>query len=372
MRRGGALLLFLAACGGEAVRAIDDPRDGRGDAGSVLRPQDAAPPRADAADRDGAAGLDAAPAPDDAGRPADSGQPGSRDASQPADAGASQPADAGVPPDGGPDPADASQVADATPSPDATFGPADASPPADGGGPGGADAGALCSSTRDCIPGAEVCGELRTLPATIETHCTLPNPSPPGGPIGAACAGPLDCTHNLCLDGITGECSVVCADDALDCPAGFACAGYTYTPGPVTIRACTRSCLRDGDCAAGGNVCTVQSSTFGSGYRLLRVCGRPSGTGLNGAPCNNGGDCRSGICLTTRRGVSCSRNRDCDADETCQGGACFSRACTTPCLAEADCLAGASAQTRLTACTASVTFTLPDMTQAQVLTCTRQ
>ena len=269
------------------------------------------------------------------------------------------------------------QAGDASAGPDAGASDAGLAPDT------GAVSGGLCGSSRDCVPG-EACGALRVLGGMITTSCTSTN-SPPAGPIGDPCMAGAECVDGLCLGSINGECSVVCSDAALDCPTGFGCVGFQYNPGPVTVRSCARTCQRNLDCnpGASGNVCSTQAFEVAGQWQLALICEAPAGPGDLGQPCpNGGGDCRSGLCLTSSRG-SCTGPAGCAADETCQcangapppcagggGATCVSISCTSPCAAASDCTSS-FAGNRLTSCAASVTFTLPDMTQASVRTCTR-
>lgn len=245
----------------------------------------------------------------------------------------------------------------------------------------GPDGGGDCSSSRDCNPG-ETCHRITLLNNMFRTRCGAPNPTPPAVATGAPCTNDNECTDNLCLDNLTSECTVICDDPAQDCPAGFACAGFVYN-GATTVRHCVHACRRNADCM-NNNVCSTQSYQVGGGWQLDRICIRPSGMGELGEACGGGGDCASGICLRTRRGVGCTGPGGCDADEMCEcangqappcagGGAalCISRACTSPCADATDCANSPFVGNRLTVCTSSITFTLPDMTQSSILTCTR-
>lgn len=375
-----ALALAVGAC------ASDDPPAGAGaDATTVAADAEA---RLDAAlardaivaEPDGGAGPDAsepdAVAGPDANDPAPDAGPGARDGA-PSDALSGVDAD---PFDGGAL-ADATFTVDVGPRPqDAAVGP-DRGPPGDGG-PNGADAGNLCTSNADCVPGVEVCGRLVVENNTVVSRCGQPNTSTTAQPVGGMCAGDGDCAGNLCLDGLANECSQVCrgGTGTADCPTGFTCAAYQYTPGNVWVPSCGRSCADDDDCAGTvGNVCSTTSFPTPAGpYDLAQVCQVAAGTVALGGTCATADDCRSGICFrNTRAGVGCAA---CGAGEACQcpgGGAppcgagvmpdCVLRACTALCDDPTDCAAGGP----LTRCAPGVNLRLPDGQTRPISACAR-
>lgn len=340
---------------------------------------DAAPPAPDAV-----VGLDAEDPSGDAGVMADGSA--SEDAAladaEPGDAGTLAPdaasGDASTPADAGPPPTDAGAL-DAAPGPldSGTLGP-DAAV--------ATDAGNRCTSSRDCLPGVEVCGDIRVANGSIETRCNAANPSPPAAPVGGSCTQGSQCGSSLCLDDFAGECSELCADAALDCPAGFSCSGYQYNPGPVWVYACSRSCEDNSACGAPsggnpGNVCSPQVFQRGGAWSVERVCQLPAGPGGLGAACANGGDCQSGLCLTTSRTVGCLDNGGCMSGEVCEcangqappcaGGAmasCVSSLCSGVCNDDGDC---AAPNQPLTECRTDILLGLPDGTTVQLASCGR-
>jgi hypothetical protein len=232
-----------------------------------------------------------------------------------------------------------------------------------GGGGNSPDAGNRCTSNRDCIPGAETCGFLTVEANAVVLRCAPPNSLVGAGPVGGTCANDGQCSSRLCLDGLTNECSQGCALDT-DCPAGFACVGYTYNPGNVNVNLCSRACTDDTLCSPNGNVCQIQTYPISGGFDLDLVCQVPQGSVPNGSPCTGGGDCRSGLCFTfTRVGVGCGA---CTAGEVCQGADCVTQACSAICNDAADC-AGAG---RFTTCNPSVSLQLPNGTTRPVTACT--
>lgn len=349
----------------------------------------------------------------DAG-PADAGTPdlGARDAGQTSDA---EPADAAVadaavpdatvtdgavvdaaPEDSG---ADAGLIDDAAigdaPAPDASppdTGVEDAAALDSGATPdaglvdvGPRDAGGFCTSNLDCNSGAEVCGRVRVINNVVRTLCGAPNPSPPARAIGSPCVSDMGCASNMCLSGISDECSVACADTGRDCPADFACVSYRFNPGPVWVGACSRACADDATCegAHPGTVCTTHDYPTSAGWQLDTVCNAPLGAGHLGEACADGGDCRSGLCLTTSR-LSCTSSAACGAGESCRcsngsappcpggaGAACVSSGCTSPCDDPTDCASSPFVGNALTQCSRTLRFVLPDMSEVDVLACTR-
>jgi hypothetical protein len=234
----------------------------------------------------------------------------------------------------------------------------DAGPAGDGG------VGSACTASRDC-GGGLVCGDLRDFDGGVSGACTAPRASPPAHLTGEHCAADAECRENICLDTITGLCSALCRDAALDCPANHACTTYTVNARPLGF--CNPSCVRDADCAAfTNNVCSINSNTMTA--LVDRVCQLPTGPGVLGGACSGGGDCRSGVCLTTTTvtGTSCTDDTQC-APGRCgcpQGGTCApadqrcitaDSRCTVLCATAADC---ATSGQPLTACgpvTVSVT-----------------
>ena len=329
---------------------------------------DATSSRADDAGTSPVDDAAASPADDAAARPADDA------AARPADDAAAGPAD-----DAAVAPADDASIvgpnADATVAPnadaaitlqpDATAGSPDAS--ARDAGPGGAtDAGNLCRSGSDCIAGAEICGRVTVENNVVVTRCGPPNTSGPARPVGGQCVADSECSSNLCLDGLSNECSQVCRDPATDCPGNFACVGYTYNPGNVTVPVCNRRCADDDDCPTSGTACSVATYRDASStWQLSTVCQVASGSVPLGGACTTPNDCRSGICFNTRRiGVGCAA---CTGGEMCVGADCVVQACTAICDDPSDCAAGGP----LTRCAPGVNFTLPDNTTRSVSACSR-
>ncbi|MCK6546488.1 hypothetical protein L6R52_11610 [Myxococcota bacterium] len=372
-----ASLFVLAACSGAEPPPASIPDTGLVDVIDASEPADVGTSLPDAMEviDTGLLGLDATEGAEDA-RPF-------ADADVNADTGVALDADAidtGLASDAGQVAPDASQLADTGVVLDAGVpdsGALDAGQPApDAGtiadaGVAGRDAGSACTSTQDCIPGVEVCSEMRVVNNRVATYCRAPSPVPPAQPVGGACTTDGECGTNMCLDGFSNECTVACADAQRDCPSGFACVGYNYTPGPVWIFMCSRGCEDDGACAAGnpGNVCSSEVYQRANGtWALERVCSLPLGAGTLGAACTTGNDCRSGLCLTTTRTNGCTSNAGCNADETCTGGSCISRLCSGLCNDDADC---ATPGQSLVDCRSDINLSLPDGQLVTLSSCGR-
>ena len=375
-----ALLSLLTACGSETPPA--GPGDGSsapadtGGASDAAAEVDAGADSGVEADSgavaDSGMGADAGSAAD-SGVAADSGEADlgvAADSGEATDSGA--PADSGVP-------ADSGAVTDSGLPSDSGLPPSDAGVPSDSGLPAsdaGAslDAGNRCASSQDCIPGVEICGDLRVVNNVVEPHCTTPNVG--GAPVGGMCAQDGACESRLCLDGIANECGLVCGSNT-DCPSGFTCAGYTYNPGAVSVQICSRSCTDSAGCAATpGNSCQVQTFEAGGSWHLATICQAPQGAVPLGGACTGGGDCQSGLCFTnTRIGVGCAACVGAEVcgcpgggSPPCAGGVmpdCVLRACSSVCDDVTDC-AGAG---QLIQCRPGVNLRLPDNTTQPISAC---
>jgi hypothetical protein len=263
-------------------------------------------------------------------------------------------ADGGAAPDGGGTDAglasDAGAAADGGGAADAGTAPdagtvADAGMPSDGGG-----LGSGCASTRDCLDGG-VCGGLQGSGSSVNAFCIAPRASPPAKTVGSTCTSDTECREDNCLSTLTGECSVICADTALDCPLDHLCTPYRVDD--TEIRFCSRTCADDQDCGAGnpGNVCALN----GNGGAVDRVCVLPFGAGELGVACAAPGDCRSGLCLTSTLFTStgCTNDLGCAPGEVCRcttgAATCadsdkrcatIDERCTALCDDPSDCAAG--------------------------------
>jgi hypothetical protein len=218
--------------------------------------------------------------------------------------------------------------------------------------------------------------------SVVEARCVAPRASPPALPVGGGCALDSECREGICLESLSGECSVVCADSALDCPGGFVCTSYRVNQ--TLLGFCNRTCANDATCAAAtpGNICTINVNSLRN--TVDRVCLQPFGSGALGATCASGGDCLSGICLATTlfTGTPCPTGAECPLDHTCRcppgQAVCpdadrqcarVEKSCTVLCEETANCMGGVSGNP-LTGCS-PVTVSLPDGGTTPISMCTR-
>jgi hypothetical protein len=142
--------------------------------------------------------------------------------------------------------------------------------------------GRVC--TRECDWSRPVGGDCPAgLFCDTNSQCTL-GLCAPGAPgesaSGTACESPLDCADLFCADSPDGgaaTCAVAC-DPTLDaCPAGSHCEAAAGSCGT-----CQADCEEDSECP--------------SGLSCIRgVCLEPQ---PDGAACDDGADCASGVCTT--------------------------------------------------------------------------
>lgn len=216
-----------------------------------------------------------------------------------------------------------------------------------------------------CVP---VGTNNMTTPTNTGSNSTTPtNNSAAGAAIGEACTVRGDCATDLCLtdDGIPGGyCSKVCAtglpgaDDR--CPMGSVCVPLE---GGTSI--CLDSCSASSECRDGyacdSGVCLPRCQSDGD-CPLESVCDMAAGVCAEaaagaariGAPCDMGGDCASGECLTEADtdwpGGTCASGCDQPDGEFCDGansssGLCLqfddgSNICLPACRTGVDCRNG--------------------------------
>ena len=75
------------------------------------------------------------------------------------------------------------------------------------------------------------------------------------------------------------------------------------------------ACLRDADCNE-GRVC-ILSVDPDTPAGIRQECGRPSGAGAGGGPCDSGSDCLTGRCLDTGCFSACLNEADCGPVQDC-------------------------------------------------------
>lgn len=222
----------------------------------------------------------------------------------------------------------------------------------------------LCTSSDDCTDGVRVCSDVRDVAGTDTAYCEFPNNA--GQQLGSACTMFGECRENICLAGLSNECSVVCDKDA-DCAATQGCTTFG------DLNYCTTTCADSGDCAARNLVCTINRDVQTND--IDQICTESFGATDLGGTCTTGGDCVTGICLTTYifNNVTCTQDSDCNtaAGEECScplsnpgcttGKECASleRRCTEVCDDNSDC-AGGIAGNQLTSCNPNIFVTRPD------------
>ena len=227
-----------------------------------------------------------------------------------------------------------------------------------------------CSSSDACTDGVRVCGELRQTGQGIEAFCKFPNTGQ--SLLGADCSTGNECYDGICLSTID-ECSVACDEDT-DCSLAQnqICSTFLFTQSS-SIDLCVRGCTDNGSCTT-GDVCTINDDETNND--IDQICTEPVGPGLLGDECTSGGDCDTGLCLTTvlYNGTTCSADSECDVanGESCRcpidqpncasGKQCSTATnrCSRICNDDTDCAGGASTGNQLTTCSTDVNVTLPD------------
>lgn len=194
--------------------------------------------------------------------------------------------------------------------------------------------GAQCSDAASCAAD-ELC--LAPTPTSGSGRCT-PNPRLPfrplcGGFPDRACDAGFTCSYvNDLRHQMGGKCVGLPDRDFATkgppcgagdtCPSGMACGSGRCAP---------KSCLRDADCTAPGEICGLVQN-------LGRVCLAP-GTLPDGAHCLDAGECAHGACVPVESGAA----QWSGIPATMVGDAYGYRglmACTTPCFEQADCPPG--------------------------------
>jgi hypothetical protein len=170
-----------------------------------------------------------------------------------------------------------------------------------------------------------------------ESPCRLVSPQC-GCPTGQACT--VSGGARLCAAAGTGATGATCGAGTLGCSAGNACVGLGAG---TTAAACERFCATDADCSGAGALCILRLNdttgmpipgvtlctlscnpltgtscptgstcrvfveSMGSG-RYLTHCEGPVGSGTQGFPCVDDGDCTTGYaCLDAGFGNECTR-----------------------------------------------------------------
>lgn len=132
-----------------------------------------------------------------------------------------------------------------------------------------------------------------------------------GGGLGCPCSGPTDCS------------SGICATPGKDVPTGF----------NDNTSFCTQTCCTSTDCGP-GTVCLAASSATGAAASSAvgSYCVNPTllsrgsalGTGIGGATCSSGRDCRSGLCSTAGycADTCCSTAESSSSSTECDNSEC--------------------------------------------------
>ena len=134
------------------------------------------------------------------------------------------------------------------------------------------------------------------------------------GATGTPCRSFDDCQGGFCQGGL---CTELC-DGAADCDAPFACQPTQLNLGAgvvANIGLCEASqdpCARQRDCADGLSCAYIE---FEGEVRSLCV---PGEGGAAEAACEDGGDCRSAVCLDGQCSDVCRNDGDCPRSMECQ------------------------------------------------------
>jgi hypothetical protein len=241
-----------------------------------------------------------------------------------------------------------------------------------------------CASSSQCNDGIRVCGDLRTnAQSETEAFCRLPNSGANIKQLGAACTASNECRENICQP-LSNECSVVCNQDA-NCnqAGGQICAHYGFG-NSLTLGLCTKSCADNSACAP-GLFCTINSDSAAND--IDQVCEEPPGAKDLGAPCADGSECNTGLCLSnlSLTTTACSSDAQCASGDVCRCPVdqpnCQAAAkrcatvvdrCSRLCDGNSDCTGGVAGNT-LTICSPNVFVTRPDgVTTKQMSFCSQQ
>ncbi len=232
-----------------------------------------------------------------------------------------------------------------------------------------------CASSDDCSDGVRVCSDVRDVGGVDTAYCEFPRTG--GAQLGTQCTAFSDCRENICLSGLSNECSVVCDEDQ-DCGSLQGCTTFG------DLNYCNSLCSDNTDCAANGNVCTINSDVIAND--VDQICTEPIGVADLGALCTTGGDCLTGLCLRTLNynATTCTDDSECNAamNETCEcpidqpgcttGKSCatIERRCTALCDDGGDCSGGVTGN-ELTSCNSDIFVQRPDRTPKQISACAR-
>jgi hypothetical protein len=250
-----------------------------------------------------------------------------------------------------------------------------------------------CDATGTCSDGVRMCNEVRvgSSGSGREAYCGMTNAGAPGG-LGDHCSGQSpqsECRSNVCFNGTSDECTVICADDS-QCGAGQICSTFELSGSQLGY--CISGCTDNGDCAGLGftnsanedidHVCATNENTRDDDVdqicvRRLVVDPNDDQVGLLGDTCQSANDCQSGLCLTNTiyDGTSCSSTTDCQSGQVCEMSPsgvmeCGDQAkfCTSICDDGSDCSGGIQGNT-LTTCDPGIRMTLSTGTVDTISAC---
>ena len=230
-----------------------------------------------------------------------------------------------------------------------------------------------CTSSDQCSDGLRVCSSVQDVNGVDTAFCEFPTVG--GSQLGATCTASTQCRENICLTGLSDECSVVCNKDA-DCGLGQECTSFG------DLNYCISTCTDNTDCAARGNICTINGDVLTD--EVDQICIEPVGAKLLGASCAGGAECESGLCLQTYvyNGTTCTSDAGCAAGESCEcpvenpncttGKQCATvdPRCTVLCDGASDCSGGAAGN-ELTECSPNTFVQRPSGTATTISTCAR-
>ena len=220
--------------------------------------------------------------------------------------------------------------------------------------------GAACDT--ECAD-AEICGPWFAgglanpgVEVVVEGRCQ--DVDPIGAELGATCDDAFDCAHgNGCVPDLAGvlRCAAPCVA-ADECGGGKYCIPRVALPeigaaAAVVHGACLRvpagvgsggPCTADRDCL-GEETCRAQALPNGD---VTRYCARGDGFFTVGQPCNDAGECASGLCVGGVCGGLCDDDADCGSrlfcvadarvdDAVVLGGEC--QAPASACVRDVDC-----------------------------------
>jgi hypothetical protein len=241
-----------------------------------------------------------------------------------------------------------------------------------------------CDQTGTCSDGVRMCNEIRLDSSGTgrEAYCGMTNPGAAGG-LGDHCAQPPECRSDMCLAGLSDECTVICTTDS-QCGTGQICT--TFSLDGTQLGYCVSACSDNNDCAgleftnSSGDtidhVCSFNTNTRDNDVdqmcvRRNIVDPNDSTIGLLGDDCegtNNDAEnsmCQSGMCLThdAPTGTACSDASGCTTGQVCKvpkgGGTkqCHDRTfgCSRVCDDNGDCSGGISGNL-MTECASDITY----------------